>query len=82
MEAEYPPTSVAYGTVVLQVTVGKLGSIDDVKVIHDIPSLTQEAERTVRKWKFRPATFDGKPVASLMVASFTFSRPFIRRGKF
>lgn len=70
----YPPLSVAFGTVVLQVTVAESGEIRDIKVIRDVPSLTQEAVRSVRKWKFKPATLGGKPVASSVPVAFTFTR--------
>jgi len=75
----YPLMSLGFGTVILQVTVDKAGAIRKVEVIHGIPSLTEEAERSVRQWKFKPAQLDGKPVASPMVASFTFNRPLINQ---
>lgn len=70
----YPPLSVAFGTVVLQVTIAESGEIQDIKVIRDIPSLTREAVRSVRKWKFKPAALEGKPVASSIPVAFTFTR--------
>ncbi len=79
VKARYPATSIAAGTVILEVTVGESGAIEKIKVIHGIPSLTEEAERSVRQWKFKPAQLDGKPVASPMVASFTFNRPLINQ---
>ena len=77
VEAKYPVTSIATGTVIFEVAVGKSGEIEGVKVVHDIPSLTEEAEHTVRKWKFRPAKLDGKPVATPIVVCFTFNAPVI-----
>lgn len=71
----YPFDSVAAGTVALQVTIDRAGAIQNIKVLHDIPSLTEPAESAVRRWKFKPATFDGKPVATSMVASFAFRVP-------
>jgi len=70
----YPPLSVAFGTVVLQVTIGESGQIEEVKVIRHIPSLTEEAMRSVKQWKFKPAMLDGKPVRSKMAVAFTFTR--------
>ena len=70
----YPPQSVAFGTVVLQVVIGESGQIEDVKVIRHIPSLTEEALRSVKKWKFKPATLDGQPVRSVIPVAFTFTR--------
>jgi len=70
----YPPLSVAFGTVVLQVTVAEAGQIEDIKVIRHIPSLTEEAIRSVKKWRFKPATLDGRPVRSAVPVGFTFTR--------
>ncbi len=70
----YPPLSVAFGTVVLQVMIGESGEIEAIKVIRDIPSLTEEAVRSVKKWKFKPATLSGKPVRSIVPVAFTFTR--------
>ena len=68
----YPPNSIATGTVILQVSLDKWGEIEAVKVLKDIKSLTPEAERAVRKWKFKPARLDGQPVKSTLTAAFTF----------
>jgi len=70
----YPPLSVAIGTVVLQVTIGESGEIEGIKVMRHIPSLTEEAIRSVKKWKFKPATLDGRPVRSAVPVAFTFTR--------
>jgi len=74
-EAFYPPTSIASGTVVLRLTVGESGQVEDVRVVRDIPSLTQEAVRSAMKWKFRPAALDGRPIRTGVVAAFTFVNP-------
>jgi len=70
----YPPLSVAFGTVVLQLTIGESGQIEEIKVVRHIPSLTEVAMRSVKKWEFKPATLDGKPVRSKMAVAFTFTR--------
>lgn len=72
-EPEYPIGSAANGVVVLKVGVSQLGEIDRVDVAHGVPSLTEEAERAVRSWKFRPARLDGRPVRSSITASFDFA---------
>ncbi len=73
VEANYPITSVTWGTVVLQATIGKRGEIENIKVVRDIPPFTQEAERTLRLWKFKPATLDGIPVSTTMAVAFSFN---------
>ncbi len=74
----FPITSVAiqgvppFLTVVLKVSVGSRGRITSIRVMRGVPSLTRQAEQAVRKWRFRPAMLDGQPVASSMIATFTF----------
>jgi len=73
--AAYPANSIASGTVTLQVMVAESGAVERIDVIHGIPALTEEAEQTVRKWKFQPAMVGSRPVASSVIASFTFRVP-------
>ena len=52
------------GTVTLSVMVGTDGKAHDVKVVKSLePSLDANAIEAVKKWKFAPATKDGRPVA-------------------
>jgi len=71
-EPQYPNNSVAQGTVVLELTIGPEGDLETVTVVRPLASLTEEAEKAVRKWTFRAATLDGKPMRSTMMVSFTF----------
>jgi len=75
--ADYPVKSIAEGTVVLQVTVSAAGEAEDVKVLRGIPSLTEEALRSIKKWRFTAARLDGKPVRSTLTVAFVFTRPVI-----
>ncbi len=51
------------GTVELQIIVGVDGSVTDVKSIQGFDAgLTKNAMDTIKTWKFKPATKDGKPV--------------------
>lgn len=77
VDANYPPTSIAGGTVVLQVAVSESGAITEIEVVRDIPSLTVAAERAVRQWKFAPAELDGRPVASTVIVAVSFTRPVL-----
>ena len=77
VEAPYPPRSVAAGTVVLEVTVGASGAIEEVRRIRDVPSLSEAAERSLKQWKFRPAMLDGRPIRSKVAAAFSFTRPIV-----
>jgi TonB family protein len=74
-EAIYPPQSVAWGTVVLEVSLDNGGKITDVRVVRGIPSLTESAEQAVQGWKFQPARLNGKPVPSKVPVAFSFVPP-------
>lgn len=75
VDALYPPLSVAWGTVTLEVNVDSNGNVAGVRVVHGIASLTESAETSVRQWKFQPATVNGKPVSSKVTTAFTFVQP-------
>jgi TonB family protein len=61
------------GLVGLQLTVTEQGKAEDVKVIKTLdPELDANAVRTVRTWKFRPATKDGQPTAVQIKVTVSF----------
>jgi TonB family protein len=52
------------GIVILDLIVNSDGTVRDVNVVKSLePGLDRQAIATVGKWKFQPATKDGKPVA-------------------
>jgi len=62
-------------TVVLQVIVGGDGLPRDVKVARSLsPEFDEAAKDAVMKWRFDPATKEGKPVAVLVNIEITFKR--------
>ena len=65
----------AGGTVVLDALITETGDVQKVEVRRDIACLTQLAVRAVEKWKFSPATFAGKAVASRVPVAVTFPPP-------
>lgn len=71
-EVKYPANSVAYGIVALEVTIDTEGQVEAVKIDRDIVSLTLEAIRAVKSWKFEPAYVDGKPVRSKTAIAIVF----------
>ena len=72
--ANYPENSVSKGTVVLDVTVGKGGQPKKIRVIQDVPTLTQQALNAVKTWSFNPATIQGQPIAAQIIIAFVFQR--------
>jgi TonB family protein len=60
-------------TVVLRLIVGSDGLPHDMKVTRSLsPEFDEEAMDSVKKWKFDPATKDGKPVSVLINVEIIF----------
>ncbi len=54
------------GTVELEAVIDATGSVTELRVIKGLPlGLDQAALDAVRRWRFEPATYDGRPVAVL-----------------
>jgi TonB family protein len=61
------------GTVVLMVTVTEEGRAGDMSVIKGVPfGLNQAAIKAASAWRFRPATYEGKPIATRVPIEMTF----------
>jgi protein TonB len=61
----YPPIAKAarvQGTVVLQATISKTGTIEGLHVISGPAMLQQAAMDAVRSWRYRPYLLNGDPV--------------------
>jgi len=67
------------GVVVLSMVVTSEGNTDQIHITHGIGyGLDEKAAEAVSKWKFQPATKDGKPVSveiAVEVAFHLFHRP-------
>jgi periplasmic protein TonB len=51
------------GVVIVQAIINKAGDVENVKVLKGLPmGLSEEAVKAIKKWKFKPATLNGKPV--------------------
>ncbi len=64
------------GVVTLEALVGPDGSVKDVRVVKSLDRATgldDEAMKTARLWRFRPATYQGQPVAFLVIIEMTFT---------
>jgi hypothetical protein len=73
--ASYPPNTVAYGTVVLQVHVGRDGKVHRVTAMRGKAELSAPAIVAAKTWTFAPANYKGKPVGSDVVVAFVFALP-------
>lgn len=64
---EYPEAARRVGraaTVVLQATIDTEGRVTDLEILRGAPlGMTESALAAVRRWRFRPATLKGSPVA-------------------
>jgi protein TonB len=63
------------GSVVLQATIGKDGSILNLRVVSGHPMLTQSALDAVRQWKYKPYMLNGEAVEveTTVQVNFTLS---------
>ena len=65
VDPRYPPIARAariQGTVVLQATISKGGTIENLRVLSGPPMLQQAAEEAVRTWRYKPYLLNGDPV--------------------
>lgn len=75
MFAQYPVNSVSMGTVVLRVSVDKVGNVVSTTAVRRIPSLTSQCIRAVKEWRFKPAKFEGTPSPSSVALAFVLRPP-------
>ena len=62
------------GTVVVEAIIGTNGRVQDVRVIKGLPmGLSEEAEQAVKKWRFKPGTLNGEPVAVIFNLTVNFA---------
>ena len=61
------------GVVIVEAIIDKTGNVTNVKVLKGLPmGLDQAAADAVRRWKFEPATLNGKPVAVIYNLTVNF----------
>jgi hypothetical protein len=68
----HPIRSVAYGIVVLDVSLDASGAVSKTRAMRDIASLTSPAKSAVQAWTFQPAVIEGHPGPSHMLMAFGF----------
>lgn len=52
----------ASGTVILQATISRSGTIENLRVVEGLPMLRQAALDAVKQWRYRPYMLNGQPV--------------------
>lgn len=72
---DYPVNSVAWGSVVVQVTVNAEGKAENPGVLYGTAPFKDLALKALEKWRFQPATLEGKPVLSQIPIAFVFQTP-------
>lgn len=61
------------GNMLLEVTISAEGTAMDARVIRGLPfGLNQSATKTLRAWRFKPATREGQPLATRVPIEVTF----------
>jgi TonB family protein len=74
-EPEYPPAARQFrlsGEVVVELTVGVDGKVENVVVTKGRPILNDAVLRAVRRWSFSPFMVDGHPTKVKSTLSFNF----------
>jgi TonB family protein len=74
----YPADALAqklHGPVVLQVMIGRDGSVEDLKIVRGYFILGRAAIAAVKEWHFQPYSFSGHAAAIQTVITINFSYP-------
>jgi protein TonB len=78
VEPEYPAEAKQQrieGPVVLQAEISPEGRIQKLTLISGDPALAESAINAVKRWRYRPYTPDGRPVAMLTTITVHFPPP-------
>jgi hypothetical protein len=72
---DYPVNSVAWGSVIIHVTVSPAGKAEATEVLRGMAPFTALAVNALGKWQFQAATLRSKPVPSKLAVAFVFQTP-------
>jgi TonB family protein len=78
VNAVYPPEALAQklqGPVVLQVAIGRDGSVQDLKLVRGYFVLGRAAIAAVKQWHFKPYNINGRNLETQTVITINFSYP-------
>jgi TonB family protein len=73
----YPPLALGDGVVVVEVRVGEDGAARTATVVWSAPGFDDAAVETARRWRFRPAVRDDRPVPAIAYLVFGFRAPMV-----
>src|ERR1700723_3209964 len=62
-----------HGAVVLQVTIGRDGTVEDVKIVKGYFVLGRAAIAAVKQWRFQPYTINGRAASTQTMLTINFS---------
>lgn len=74
----FPPEAAVqklHGPVVLQATIGRDGSVEDLKIVRGSFVLSKAAIAAVKQWRFQPYTVSGRPVQTQTFLTINFNSP-------
>jgi periplasmic protein TonB len=63
----------AQGAVVIDLTIGPDGKVQDAKVVHSVPLLDKAALDAVRQWEYAPPMLNGVPIAVVITVVVNFA---------
>ncbi len=70
---DYPASAAGKeGTVVLQVLIGRDGTVQDARFMQGSLAFARSAIEGVRQWKFKPYTMNGRPVSVRTLLTIKF----------
>ena len=74
----YPPEALPqkmHGAVVLQATIGRDGTVEDLKIMRGYIVLGKAAIAAVKQWRFKPYTVDGHAAQTRTTITVSFNLP-------
>jgi protein TonB len=62
------------GVVIVEAIIDKLGNVTDARVLRGLPmGVSEAATAAIQKWKYKPATLNGRPVSVYLTVTVTFT---------
>jgi hypothetical protein len=74
----YPATTVDAGVVTLAVNLDSSGKVMNIQTLRDLPSVTSQTTVALQSWTFKPASLNGKNIASTLVVNVVFDPAFLQ----